>query len=135
MKNQTLTRMLLTLIFLASGATLKAQTISSLADLNSATKAVYCSTDAVKLTAASTGATSYTWQRYAGIGITGSPTTVAGTTATLNDATITTTGYYTYSPAVQIRTVNQKCPIQLQCTYCLTLMRQLQDLRLPALVQ
>ncbi len=96
MKKSTLFSILLPVIMMMVGITVKAQTISALADLNAATKAVYCSTDHVKLTAASTGSTSYTWQRYQGIGVSGSPTTVSGTTANMDDASITAPGYYTY---------------------------------------
>lgn len=95
MKKQTF-KMFLALLFCASSVTLKAQTISAIADLNAAAKAVYCSTEQVKLTAASTGATSYTWQRYTGVGVSGSSTSIAGTTANMTDATITAPGYYTY---------------------------------------
>jgi hypothetical protein len=99
MKKSTLFRILLPLIMMSAGTTVKAQIVSTIADLNAATKAVYCSTDQVKITDQNGGTNPYTWTRYSGIGVgtAGSGTTVSGqTTASLIDGPITTPGYYTY---------------------------------------
>jgi hypothetical protein len=95
MKKSTLFRILLPIIMMIAGTTVKAQ-VAVLADLPGAA-AVYCSTDQVKIHANSTASTSFVWQRYTGSGTSGTATPVAGqTTADLVDATITTPGYYTY---------------------------------------
>lgn len=87
-------KLLLVALLLIAGTAAKAQ-VSSLTDLTSGTLAVYCSTEQVKLTSASTGAASYVWKRYAGSTATGTPVTLAGTTASIVD-TPTDPGYYTY---------------------------------------
>ena len=103
MKKLTLFRILLPIIIVIAGTTVKAQTVSTIADLNAATKAVYCSADQVKITDQNGATSPYIWTRYSGIGVgaPGSGTTVAGqTNANMVDGTITTPGYYTYVSAV-----------------------------------
>ncbi|GAB3927878.1 hypothetical protein [Mucilaginibacter myungsuensis] len=94
MKRLITPKTLLVVLFLLAGTMAKAQ-VSALSDLTAGTLAVYCPTDQVKLTAASTGAASYIWKRYPGANTSGTPVTLAGTTANLTD-TPTDAGYYTY---------------------------------------
>lgn len=93
-KKTTLIKLLLTTLFLFALTTVKAQ-VSALTDLTSGTLAAYCPSETVKLTAASSGAASYVWKRYPGVGTTGTPVTLTATTANLTD-TPTDPGYYTY---------------------------------------
>ncbi|OKS88451.1 hypothetical protein RG47T_3918 [Mucilaginibacter polytrichastri] len=74
------------------GITAKAQ-INTLAGLTGAV-AVYCPAEQVKMLAASSG-TTYAWLRYPGKDLTGTPVTLAGTTANLVDVP-PAPGYYTY---------------------------------------
>jgi len=90
----TTPKLLLIALLMIAGTAAKAQ-VSALSDLNPGTLAVYCSAEQVKLTAASTGAASYVWKRYAGPTATGTPVTLTGTTANITD-TPTDPGYYTY---------------------------------------
>jgi hypothetical protein len=92
MKKSTLFRILLPIIMMVAGTTVKAQ-VAQLSDLTGAL-AVYCPAEAVKLHGASTG-TTYTWLRYPGKDLTGTPTTLTSTTADLSDAP-PSPGYYTY---------------------------------------
>jgi hypothetical protein len=95
MKKSTLFRILLPIIMMIAGSAVKAQGISTLADLPGAA-AVYCSGETVKMLAASTGATTYTWLRYPGKDLTGTPVTITGsTTVNLTDVP-PGSGYYTY---------------------------------------
>lgn len=93
MKKSTLFRILLPIIMMIAGTTVKAQGISALSDLTGAA-AVYCSGENVKMLATSTG-TTYVWQRYPGKDLTGTPVTVSSTTANLVDVP-PGSGYYTY---------------------------------------
>lgn len=88
-------KLLLTLICFFAVNTLKAQT----APVGS--QAVYCSGEQIKMvTPAVTGAVSYVWYRYDGIGITGTKNTVTGqNTVNLVDATVLAPGFYTYTSA------------------------------------
>jgi len=97
MKKSTLFRILLPVIMMIAGTTVKAQGISALGGLNAATKAVYCLTDQVKLNDQTSGSATYTWVRYSGIGATGTATPItASTGGAMVDATITAPGYYSY---------------------------------------
>jgi hypothetical protein len=96
-RKSTSTKFYLTLLLLIAVTSLKAQVITDLAGLG-AGKAI-CPSTAVSLTAAATGASTYTWNRYAGkltvpTG-TATPITGTGTGATITD-TPPTAGYYTY---------------------------------------
>jgi hypothetical protein len=92
MKKSTLFRILLPIIMIIAGTTVKAQ-ITQLSDLTGAA-AVYCSGENVKMLATSTG-TTFVWQRYPGKDLTGTPVTVSSTTANLVDVP-PGSGYYTY---------------------------------------
>lgn len=96
MKTNLTFRNLFALLFLITTLTsiAKAQTVSSLNDLAANTKGVYCPTDAVKLSANSTG-TTFTWKRYQGTTVSGTPTTLTQNTADIVDNP-TAPGYYTY---------------------------------------
>jgi hypothetical protein len=88
-------KVLLILLFIIAGTTVKAQ-VGALGDLTAGTLAAYCPSDQVKLTAASSNATTYTWKRYAGTNTSGTATLVAGqTTANMVDTPLGQ-GYYTY---------------------------------------
>lgn len=94
-QKSTFRKLVLTLgILLSVTATLKAQ-IAALTDFASGTKAAYCSGEHVKLTSTASGAASYVWKRYAGVGTGGTVTNLTENSATLDDAP-TTPGYYTY---------------------------------------
>lgn len=90
-----LLKLLLGLVFILGASKASAQ-VGALADLNPATLAAYCDGSQVKLTAASPGAASYIWKRYAGTNTAGAATTLAGTTANLVDVP-PAPGYYTYT--------------------------------------
>lgn len=98
-KKSTTLKIFVTLLFLFAGASVKAQTMNTLADLG-AGKA-YCPAPTVSLTASSTGATAtgYTWTRYEGKQgaiPTGTGVPITGqNTATMTDNP-TGTGYFTY---------------------------------------
>lgn len=81
------------LLFIVAGNAVKAQ-VNALSDLTPAAGA-FCPGAPVTLTAASTGAATYLWQRYDGKTATGTATTVSGTTATLSDSPANP-GFYTY---------------------------------------
>jgi hypothetical protein len=94
-RKSTSIKIFLTLLFLLAVTSLKAQVITTLAELG-AGKAL-CPSTAVNLTAVATGAASYTWNRYPGklTTPTGTPTLIASTIATMSD-TPPAAGYYTY---------------------------------------
>lgn len=94
------TTLLLSFVFVLAFTTAQAQ-VNTLAGLNASgttTLKAYCPGDPVKLTAAATGAATYTWKRYAGPIVAGAATALAGDAADTQHLTdnITTPGYYTY---------------------------------------
>lgn len=93
-KRSTKLHLLLILLSLFAVSTLKAQTVTGTANL-------YCLGSTVKINAGSDPqATHYNWIRYQGQGTSGTPTSLTtsttNNTSSLEDAGITTPGYYTY---------------------------------------